>query len=315
MLEKLKDKLHSLGIHKKQPVTIAVSGGADSMALCALCQLADLDFIAIIVDHNFRKNSAQEAKEVKDYLAKKFGIKAEILTNKKPIPKTNIEEFLRDVRYGLIFEHSKKKKINKILTAHHLDDQIETFLMRLERGAGIDGLTGMKEINEFIGFQIIRPLLDYSKDELKEFLKKNNIKWWEDESNKDTKLTRNNIRKTLEGFSDYDLMRKRLSGVIENIARAKDFIETEKNKAFKAVVKEPKKGAATLNLTKFKKLHEELRLRILRDLIKKYSKTQKDVRMDSIKHLDKSLMDAKFKATSLHGLKIAKTNQNLVVFK
>src|SRR5262249_16128990 len=157
-----------------------------------------------------------------------------------------------------------------------------------------------KEMNEFLGLQLIRPLLSYSKDELKSYLKKHKIKWVEDKSNKDIKLTRNNIRTTLEGFSDYELMRKRLNGVIDNIARAKDFIEQEKEKGYKAVVK-IEKGTVGLNLEKYRKLHSEIRLRILRDLVKKHSKTGKDVRMDSIKHLDKSFMNKGFKATSLHG--------------
>jgi tRNA(Ile)-lysidine synthase len=320
MIKMIKNKLHSLGINKKTPVIIAVSGGADSMALCLMAKQAGLDFYAVIVDHGYRKNSAKEAREVKKYLGDRLqltGDRVTILTNKKPIPKTSVEEFLREVRYELLFNFCKKKKIKKILTAHHLDDQIETFLMRLERGSGIDGLTGMKERTSYIvhrtSFEIIRPLLAYTKEELKEFLKKNKIKWWEDESNKNTKLTRNNIRASLEGFSDYPLIRKRLSGVIENISRAKDFIEDEKNKTYKKIIIEGKK--VTLDNSKYKNLHEEIRLRILRDLIKKYSKTNKDVRMDSIKNLDSRLLSKGFKKTELHGIKIENTGLNLVVFR
>ncbi len=311
------------GLNSKEKFALAISGGSDSTALCFLCQQAKLNFTAIIVDHKFRKESTKEANDVKKYLISKLKLKADrvvILTNKKPIPKTNIEEFLRDVRQELIFAYCEKNNIKKILTAHHLDDQIETFLMRLERGSGLDGLAGIKEFavhsSQFADkeFTIIRPLLSFSKEELKELLVKNKIKWWEDKTNKDTKHTRNNIRVTLEGFSDYPLIRKRLSGVIENITRAAEFIELEKEKAFSEIVNISKKEVS-VNLTKYKKLHTEIRLRILRDLVKKYSQTKKPVRMDNIKNLDAMFLDNGFKATTLQGIKIVKKKPDIAVFE
>lgn len=323
MIKSFIEKLTNLDIRKTQKIAIATSGGSDSTALCFLCKQAGLNnSTAIIVDHKYRKNSTQEAKQVKEYLVRKLGFKKNnvvILTNKKPIPKTGIEEFLRKVRYELIFDFCKKNKINKVLMAHHLDDQIETFLMRLERGAGLDGLTGMKEITTYklqttnYRLNIIRPLLSYTKEELTDILIKNKIKWWKDESNKNIKLTRNNIRASLEGFSDYPLIRKRLSGVIENIDRAKDFIEQEKIKSAKKVIKKSK-NKIDIDLNEYQKLHEEIRLRILRDLVKQNSKTGKDVRMDSIKILDFQLINKDFKRTSLQGIEFKKSdNYKLII--
>ncbi len=317
MLKGFADKLKELGISKKTPVALAVSGGADSMALCHLAHSLGLKFTAIIVNHNYRKNSTKEAAAVKKYLLEKFGIKAVILTNKKAIPKTGIEEFLREVRYNLIFAHCKKHGLSKILTAHHADDQIETFLMRLERGAGLDGLTGMKDTSQFTvngsQFTLIRPLLSFSKDDLISYLKINKIKWWEDKTNKDTKLTRNNIRATLEGFSDYQLLRKRLTTVMENLERTRNFIEHEQQKALKNLVKQTPK-TATLDTTGYSQLHEELRLRVLRDIIKKYSRTGKDIRISSLRNLDNTLLSKGFSKTSLHGISINKKGAGSVIF-
>jgi len=161
--------------------------------------------------------------------------------------------------------------------------------------------------------EIIRPLLHYSKDEIKDILRKNKIRWWEDESNKNTIHTRNNIRTTLEGFSDYPLVRKRLAGVIDNLNRARDFIETENHKVQKRILNLTAKNA-TLDLAEYRKLHEELRLRILRDIIKKLSRTKKDIRMDSLKHLDNNLMLKDFKAAQLQGLDIKSKKLNKVIF-
>jgi hypothetical protein len=109
-------------------------------------------------------------------------------------------------------------------------------------------------------------------------------------------------------------MRKRISGVIANIDRAKNFIEEEKEKTAKQLIKAGKSGSVTLSLSGYRKLHSEIRLRILRDLIKKYSKTKKDVRMDSIKNLDNNLLNKNFKTATLHGLKIAKKGRKSGLF-
>ncbi len=318
LVESFKHSVKELGLNGKQKIAIAISGGSDSTALCFLCHAAKIPVQGIIVDHAFRKDSAKEAKQVKKYIEDKFDIACTILTNKQPIPKANIEEYLRETRFRLIGEYCKKNKIKAVLTAHHLDDNIETFLMRLERGSGLDGLTGIKPANELnvTGYKLklYRPLLKNTKVELKEILVKNKIQWVEDPSNKDTKFTRNNIRKTLEGFSDYQTILKRLSGVLDNLDRARDFIETEKNKAAKKLVKE-KKGGASFSLKTYADLHNEIRLKILRELVKKYSKTKKDVRMDSIKNLDNELINGKLKALSLQGIKISRSDKGSISFE
>lgn len=317
ILEKFNTQIKQLNVSNSEKLLVALSGGIDSTALILLCKKAKLNCEAIIIDHGYRKESAKESKEVKKYFEEKLKIKITILKNKEPIPKTGIEEFLRKIRYDLIFSYCKKNNIKKIFMAHHLDDQIETFLMRLERGSGLDGLTGIKQSTKYkvqsAEFEVLRPLLKTPKSELKNYLQENKIKWWEDKTNQDKKLTRNNIRATLEGFSDYDLLRKRLSGVIENIERAKDFIEKEKDNYYKKVVTEGKK--TNLNLVKYRNLHEEIRLRILRDIISKYSKTKKDIRLDSIKLLDKQLLDKSFKKAELQGVSIVAIGLQLAVIK
>lgn len=315
IIEKFNSEIKKLEITKNEKFLVALSGGIDSTALLLLCKKAKLNCEAVIIDHGYRKESAKESKEVKKYLEEKLKVKITILKNKQPIPKSGIEEFLRKIRYDLIFSYCKKNKIKKIFMAHHLDDQIETFLMRLERGAGLDGLLGIKPNTKYKAlraeFEIIRPLLKFTKDELREYLEKNKIKWWEDKTNQDKKLARNNIRATLAEFSDYDLLRKRLSGVMENISRARDFIESEKINYYKKVVIEGKK--TTLNLVKYRNLHEEIRLRILRDIISKFSKTNKDIRIDSIKTLDGNLLNKSFKKAELQGVSFVSTGLQLVV--
>ncbi len=132
---------------KNNSFGIAVSGGPDSMALAYLSRnlLTEMKckVYFILVDHGIRKNSAKEALQVKKIL-KKHNIKLKILKNKKKINK-NFQKNARDVRYELLSRFCKKNKVKNLVTAHHKDDQIETFLIRLSRGSGVEGLSSMSE--------------------------------------------------------------------------------------------------------------------------------------------------------------------------
>ena len=141
-----KKKLNSF---KKKFFLIAVSGGPDSLALTALAKSYSYEnkckIYYVLVDHNLRKNSSNEAKSVKKLL-KKHQITLNVLKNKKLIKK-NIQSEARRIRYNLLTTFCKKKKIQTILTAHNLEDQVETFFIRLSRGSGLHGLSSMKQIN------------------------------------------------------------------------------------------------------------------------------------------------------------------------
>ena len=124
-------------------IALAVSGGPDSTAMMHIASLSKKikkdKVIVVVVDHGLREGSADEAKIVSEN-AKKLGFKFKTLKWDGLKPNTRIQELARKNRYHLITKWSKTKKINKIFLAHHLDDQIETFLMRLAKGSGVDGL-------------------------------------------------------------------------------------------------------------------------------------------------------------------------------
>ena len=155
-----------LDLLKKKKYLVAVSGGPDSLALVALTKAyafcKKTKFYYLIVDHNIRKNSSQEAKKVKNLLKTEF-LNLKVLLNKKKITK-NIQAEARNVRYDILKTFCKKNNIKVILTAHNLEDQVETFLIRLSRGSGLKGLSAMKSLSK-INNQVIlfRPLLDTQK--------------------------------------------------------------------------------------------------------------------------------------------------------
>ena len=153
---------------KNNSFVVGVSGGPDSTALAALSNFLKHEkknrFFFVLIDHAIRKNSHQEALKVKKLL-KKNNISLEILRNRKKI-KNNIQKNARDIRYKLLSKYCKKKKAKSILVAHHQDDQVETFLIRLSRGSGIEGLSSMSEKTKLNGVNLIRPLLDFNKQQL-----------------------------------------------------------------------------------------------------------------------------------------------------
>ena len=120
----------------------------------------------LIVDHKLRKNLLKEALKVKIYLKK--GNKSKILNWKGKIPKSNIQKNARNIRYSLISNYCLKKNIKYLITAHHGDDQIENFFIRLLRGSGLTGLSSMSiNVKYNNNLKIIRPFLNFKKNDLK----------------------------------------------------------------------------------------------------------------------------------------------------
>ena len=156
----------NLNKFKTKKFLVAVSGGPDSLALTALTKLYSLKnrkkFFYVLINHNIRSNSRNEAKQVKNLL-RKFTIKLNIINNTKKITK-NIQGEARKIRYEKLINFCKKKNINTIITAHNLEDQVETFFIRLSRGSGLTGLSSMKTLSILEkGIYLYRPLLEIKK--------------------------------------------------------------------------------------------------------------------------------------------------------
>lgn len=193
-----KDILKGL-INEGDTVLIGVSGGADSMCLLSIMQdylsVVNYDLYVVHVNHNIRD---EEAKRDQDFVAdycNKNNLKYEIINvyAKDEATKENktLEQVARDLRYKTFNEVAKKIKANKIAVAHHMMDQAETVLMHIFRGSAISGAIGMRSRSGVL----IRPLINFSKQEILSYLKKNGVTYIEDSSNNDVKYTRNYIRK------------------------------------------------------------------------------------------------------------------------
>jgi tRNA(Ile)-lysidine synthase len=181
-------------------VGIAVSGGPDSLALLLLAAAARPGKIeAATVDHALRPGSRDEAEMVADVCAR-LGVPHAILTAVwEEKPATAIQERAREERYRLLAQWATERELGAIATAHHLDDQAETLLMRLARGSGARGLAGMRALAVVPGSDVLllRPLLGWRRSELEQICAAARLEPARDPSNDDEQFERIRIRRAL----------------------------------------------------------------------------------------------------------------------
>lgn len=191
-VERFRDDLERLIPAGGKRLGIAVSGGPDSLALLLLCNAAfPGQCFAATVDHRLRAESAAEAQYVAETCAS-LGVPHTTLVPAHPIV-GSIQSAARAARYALLVRWADENGIVAILTAHHADDQAETLLMRLNRGAGIGGLAGVRAVNG----PIVRPLLHWRRQELADIVKASGIEPVSDPSNEDDRFDRVRIRKAI----------------------------------------------------------------------------------------------------------------------
>jgi tRNA(Ile)-lysidine synthase len=195
MLEKLQQHLNfKFSFLKEKKLLVAISGGVDSVVLTHLFH--QLNFDISLAHCNFNLRGTESDKD--EFFVKELGEKLNLKTFTKSFEtesfasenQLSTQVAARNLRYNWFQEISIKHQFDFVLTAHHADDNLETFLINLTRGTGLEGLTGIPELNN----NIVRPLLVFSRDEIENFATKNNIDWREDKSNASNKYVRNKIR-------------------------------------------------------------------------------------------------------------------------
>ncbi len=219
--------LAEINPHKECNFVLAISGGLDSMVLANLFLINNLNFSIAHCNFQLRGKESDDdelfinkwcsEKDIKLY-NKKFSTEDYCKNNK-----LTIQMGARELRYEWFRELIDKEKHDFIVTAHHIDDQLETFIINSIRGTGIDGLVGIPDkINK-----IIRPLLMSSKDQIKEYSKVNKINYREDSSNDKEDYLRNKIRHSVIPYlkSDDDNILLKFKTTIENLNSTKIFVK------------------------------------------------------------------------------------------
>jgi tRNA(Ile)-lysidine synthase len=210
-------------------VILAVSGGADSTALMLLAQrwrrrrTRGPELIVATVEHGLRTGSRAEAKAV-GALARKLGLSHEILAWRGTKPKTGIEAAARVARYRLLGDLARRLGAGAIATAHTLDDQAETVLMRLAAGSGPAGLAGMRPRDVRHGVVLLRPLLGLRKARLLATLAGAGIQWADDPMNTDPDFARARLRTAGAVLAREGRTPERMGRLAERVARYEDVV-------------------------------------------------------------------------------------------
>lgn len=255
-------------LEKGDKILAAVSGGIDSVALLnLLMKLKEeykLDLAAAHLNHSMRgKESKRDFVFVKT-LAKNMGIK--FIGKTIDVPKIvkkkkgSTQDIARKVRYDFFEETAKKYGADKIATGHTLDDNAETVLMRVIKGAALKGLKGIP----FVRDKIIRPLMEIERLDIEKYARENSIKYVEDSSNKKTKYFRNKVRlKLLPILQEYNPnIKKELARLAMSVKRDEDYLEQEADKAYKKALSDSDGKKIILNLNGIKRLPDALKTRI-----------------------------------------------------
>ncbi|MFL6751844.1 MAG: tRNA lysidine(34) synthetase TilS [Sphingomicrobium sp.] len=189
-------------------IGVAVSGGPDSLALLLLSAAARPGLVeAATVDHGLRPEAREEA-EMVAALCKRLGVPHATLTAEwGDKPETAIQERARAERYRLLGNWVKHRGLAGLVTAHHLDDQVETFVMRLTRGAGVKGLAGMRPVAAIPGSELalVRPLLGWRRSELEQLCADAGVEPISDPSNSDAQFERVRVRRGLAEVDGFDV--------------------------------------------------------------------------------------------------------------
>lgn len=198
MLDKFKIHIqNNLSFLLESKCLLAISGGLDSVVLAHLCKAINLNIALAHCNFNLRGAQSDGDEEFLNELADQlelelftqhFDTKTYALENK-----LSIQMAARELRYEWFNELALQLDFDSVLTAHHADDELETFLINLSRGTGLDGLKGIPEVNGIV----VRPLLPFSRNDMTLYATDNELKWREDTSNEDTKYLRNKIRKDI----------------------------------------------------------------------------------------------------------------------
>lgn len=256
MLSKFQNHLsENLSFLKEKKLLIAVSGGIDSMVLLELLRQLDYNITIAHCNFNLRGDESDGDEQfIREYASNNnieifvtnFDTEFFAIDNK-----LSIQIAARKLRYVWFNQLLEENNLDYLLTAHHLDDSIETFLINFTRGTGLEGLTGIPQENG----SVIRPLLNFTRNEIESFAKENNILWREDSSNASDKYLRNKLRhdvipvlKSLNpAFSDSFLQ------TILNLQQSQSLVNDAAILVYKQVVVE-KEGQKHIDIDKLKQL-------------------------------------------------------------
>ena len=257
-MNKFKNHINqNLSFLQNSKLLIAISGGVDSVVLAYLCKESNYDFALAHCNFNLRGAESDADEQFIVKLAETLGVEVFIQNFETEVyaktTKQSIQMAARQLRYDWFNDLIIQLNFDYILTAHHADDNLETFLINLTRGTGLSGLTGIPEIND----AVVRPLLPFSRKEIEDYVKEHSITWREDSSNSSRKYLRNKLRhevipilkelnpQVLESFKN----------TLENLNDTADIVDESLNAVAKRAIVDIEESRISYKVSEFKKVN------------------------------------------------------------
>jgi tRNA(Ile)-lysidine synthase len=287
-------------------VALAVSGGADSMALMLLADdwrqrvSTPPAFTILTVDHRLRSESAGEAAWVK-HQAARLGLPHVTLEWAGEKPRGDLQAAAREARYALMLNFCRHADIDVLATAHTADDQAETLLMRLARGSGLDGLAAMAPIASRDGVALLRPLLGVARARLEATLRERGESWIEDPSNRDSRYERVRIREALRAAHSLQLTPEALTLSARRLHRARLALDRLTADFLRAALVEHSAGYGELPLAALTEAPAEIGVRAIAHMAGMFGGGMRPVRLARVEALHAAAMDGKLRAATLGG--------------
>lgn len=259
-----KNELNRLIINPKQTnFLLAISGGVDSMVLLHLFHSSNFNFQVAHINYKLRGEHSDLDEQLVSDFCKKYDIKLHLYqVSNDEKPKNSIQIWARELRYAFFNKIQKAENIQYLVTAHHLNDQLETFIINLSRGSGLKGLSGIPK-NEN---HILRPLLAFEKQEIYRFAKAENVQFREDASNQKNDYLRNQIRNQIVPLlletNDYFMENFRKS--IDLLSESHWILE-EKKEILKKEIFQEKGNSIFIKKKYFFELNDFLKFELLKD--------------------------------------------------
>ena len=288
-------------IHTGDRIGAALSGGIDSMVLaCTLINIRknlDCEIILLHLNHGLRSEESDSDEDFVREWAYKWKIPfisrkvdAEAFSHEKGY---SLEEGCREMRYAFFGEIASDEQLTSVATGHNQDDQAETILLHILRGAGRQGLSGIRPFREP---HYIRPLLWASRSDIEKYARQMKLPFREDSSNTDLRFTRNRIRHSLLPL----LEREYVSGIKKVLTREaeilnieEDFLKTVTHDSLKAITKESSNRKNVLDYWGFYSYHKSLRRRMTLDILKHLKPESRDIDYALVDRILESLESGK----------------------
>lgn len=277
-------------MRKEEVSVVAVSGGVDSMALLHL--LFDYkesgasigSIIPAIVDHGLRPNSSEEAQMVCAW-CETLGFEPVLLKWEGKKPQAAVQRRARDARYELLFEACASRDAKNLLTAHHFDDQLETFFLRLFKGSGVQGLSCMRQRSPISFGFLLRPLLSCHKRDLFRYMQDKNHPFVEDPSNQNMNFERVRLRSLIEFLRKEKFNADAIAMTVKHCQELGDDLQEEINSAYEKLFQN-----LSLNVEDFCLLSFLKRRELLRRILWELSKKPYPPKFDRVEHIDSLIL-------------------------